>query len=125
MFMQLSRLQASQPRSDIDLQTRIRDGLNAAIATRDANLADGRHGRLLGSDDTEMWFIDSSFVEGVHFAVFYSEEAALAYGHVAGLPRVLSTGAAPSSARNRFWLYNIGAPVSVICVAMPICVCSR
>jgi hypothetical protein len=123
--MQLSRLQASQPRSDIDLQTRIRDGLNAAIATRDANLADGRQGRLLGSDDTEMWFIDSSFVEGVHFAVFDSEEAALAYGLVAGLPRVLSTGAGPSSARNRFWLYNIGAPVSFICVTMPICVCSR
>jgi hypothetical protein len=123
--MQLSRLQASQPCSDIDLQTRIRDGLNAAIATRDANLADGRQGRLLGSDDTEMWFIDSSFVEGVHFAVFDSEEAALAYGHVAGLPRILSAGAGPSSARNRFWLYNIGAPVSFICVTMPICVCSR
>ena len=121
--MQLSRLQASQPRSDIDLQTRIRDGLNAAIATRDANLADGRQGRLLGSDDTEMLFIDSSFVEGVHYAVFFSEEAALAYGHVGG--RVLSTGAGPSSARNRFWVCNIGAPVSFICAKTSIFVCSR
>ncbi len=122
MLKQLSRLQASQTRSDIDLQTRIRDGLNAAIATRDANLADGRQGRLLGSDETEMLFIDSSFVEGVHYAVFYSEEAALAYGHVEG--RVLSTGAGPSSGRNRFWVYNIAAPVSFICATMSMFVCS-
>ena len=79
--MQLARLQASRP-SDIDMQTRIRDGLHAAVATRDANLADGREGRLLGGDENVMWFIDSSFVEGVHYSVFNSEEAALAYGPV-------------------------------------------
>jgi hypothetical protein len=109
--MQLARLQASRP-SDIDMQTRIRDGLHAAVATRDANLADGREGRLLGGDENEMWFIDSSFVEGVHYAVFNSEEAALVFGHVEA--RIFSTGAGPSDARNRFWLYNLGAPVSFI-----------
>jgi hypothetical protein len=111
MLTQLAHLQASQP-SDIDMQTRIRDGLHAAIATRNANLADGREGRLLGGDENEMWFIDSSFVEGVHYAVFNSEVAALAYGPVDA--RILSVGAGPSSARNRFWLFNIGAPVSFI-----------
>jgi hypothetical protein len=59
-----------------------------------------------------MWFIDSSFVEGVHYTVFNSEEAALAYGPVDA--RIFSTGAGPSSARNRFWLFNLGAPVSFI-----------
>ena len=109
--MQLARLQASRP-SDIDMQTRIRDGLHAAVATRDANLADGREGRLLGGDENEMWFIDSSFVEGVDYAVFNSEEAALVFGHVEA--RIFSTGAGPSDARNRFWLYNLGAEVSFI-----------
>ena len=109
--MQLARLQASRP-SDIDMQTRIRDGLHAAVATRDANLADGREGRLLGGDENEMWFIDSSFVEGVDYAVFNSEEAALVFGHVEA--RIFSTGAGPSDARNRFWLYNLGAPVSFV-----------
>ena len=70
-----------------------------------------------------MWFIDSTFVEGVHYAVFESEEAALAYGHVTA--RVFSTGAGSSSARDRFWLYNIGAPVIAAIVMLFICVRAR
>ncbi len=52
-----------------------------------------------------MWFVDSSFVEGVHYAIFFSEEAALAHG--VAVDRI-----APSSAPVRFWMCSLGAPVS-------------
>ena len=35
--------------------------------------------QVLGGNDTEMAFIDSSFIEGVDYAIFFSEDAALAY----------------------------------------------
>ena len=35
--------------------------------------------QVLGGNGTEMAFIDSSFIEGVDYAIFFSEDAALAY----------------------------------------------
>ena len=92
------------------LQDTITRGLEAGIATRDANLADGRDGRLLGGDDQWMWFLDSSLVEGVDYAVFYSEEAARAYGADISTARI-----GPGSSRgDQFWVFNIGASVSIL-----------
>ncbi len=58
-----------------------------------------------------MWFVDSSFVEGVDYAIFFSEDAALAHAHGAVN---LTDRIGPSSSPARFWMYNLGAPVSLI-----------
>jgi hypothetical protein len=100
--------------SDIKLQTTIQRGLDAAIATRDANLADGRQGRLLGGNDTEMWFVDSTFVEGVHYALFSSEEAARACSSSSAFA---SSTVGPSFSGPCFCVYNLAATVSFVTAA--------
>lgn len=93
----------------------IQHGLQAGIATRDSNLADGRHGRVLGGDSTEMYFIDSSFIEGVDYALFFSEDAALAFQAKWQAEHAVATAAAPQppvvsaggQQDQRFWLFNL------------------
>ncbi len=104
--------------TDHRLQATIEKGLEIARYTRAANLADGQHGRLLGADGETFWFIDSKFIEGVHYAMAEDLEEIQRLGTRIQLVPGFST-----SAPFRSTLINLSAPVSSLLLFAAVASC--